>query len=262
MSVNIPYGGGEVESKSTSASSKKSVTKLQMSHRSPEDAIRNIANSSKMSSLIHTVPTGDTIDIVVAANDPDQRFKNTLSGSPPLIKISSANSSRKRERYSKQSSSATVSTNSKLLSSDDNRPQSTYPSFPRSIDHAEDKEISRIIEKEPEVTLISGPGHSGGRRSRMNKSKASYHYSVDPNMNRNAYNKALWDARNKYFKHVPLDKAMTRPFEFSYFNLVNRGGSADAVRERRMKKPYGMKRIFGEIKPDDYYPVSKSRSEQ
>ncbi|XP_021367873.1 uncharacterized protein LOC110459776 [Mizuhopecten yessoensis] len=237
------------------------LVRLQYCHRSREESVRNINNKSKIISIVNDLPNEDSIDIVVAANQPsDYTTTTTFHCTPPVIGIDQSGAIHVQD--SMQLPQIDQDQGSEVVVTTETTPKKGHNSViiqrQLSVDFDEDIEC---LEDDPDVALIPVRKNTSGRRKHKHPQNQvpMHQYSVDQNLHRNVYMRALRDARNKYFKHVPLDKTVTKPFEFSYFTLLNRNEDGEVTTEKRMKKPYGMKRIFGEIRMDEYYPVVQTK---
>lgn len=234
------------------------LVRLQYCHRTSEESSRDIANKSKVQSIANDIPSEDSIDIVVAANQPsDFSTATSFYYKPPVIRIDESGAIVVHDTMQVPQVDM-ESTTTEVVTTTETNPKKGHNSVviqrQMSVDFDEDIEC---LEDDPDVALIPARKNTSDRRKHKHQQNQvpMHQYSVDQNLHRSVYMRALRDARNKYFKHVPLDKTVTRPFEFSYFTLLNRSEEGEVTVEKRMKKPYGMKRIFGEIRLDEYYPV-------
>ncbi|XP_060067378.1 uncharacterized protein LOC132547608 [Ylistrum balloti] len=240
---------------------KAGLVRLQYCHRSREESVRNIDNKSKVISIVNDIPSEDSIDVVVAANQPsDYNTTTTFHCKPSVIRIDQSGAIHVQDRMqlpqTDHDQEPEVVITSETTPKKEHSPVVIQRQF--SVDFDQDTEC---LEDDPDVALIPVRKNTSGRRKhKQQQSQVAMHqYSVDQNLHRNVYMRALRDARNKYFKHVPLDKTVTKPFEFSYFTLLSRNEDGEVTTEKRLKKPYGMKRIFGEIRMDEYYPVVQTK---
>ncbi|XP_033759027.1 uncharacterized protein LOC117341281 [Pecten maximus] len=237
------------------------LVRLQYCHRSREESVRNIENKSKVISIVNDIPSEDSIDVVVAANQPsDYTTVSTFHCTPSVIRIDESGAIHVQDRMQlpqiDQEPEPEVVVSTETMTKQGHNPVMVQRQL--SVDFDEDVEC---LEDDPDVALIPVRKNASGRRKHKHQQNQvpMHQYSVDQNLHRNVYMRALRDARNKYFKHVPLDKTVTKPFEFSYFTLLSRNEEGEVTTEKRMKKPYGMKRIFGEIRMDEYYPVVQTK---
>jgi hypothetical protein len=76
---------------------------------------------------------------------------------------------------------------------------------------------------------------------------------IHPDIHRDAYIRALQDARSKYFRKASPNSYVTEPYKFSYFDVTNKNERGKPPKERDFRNFVGMKRIFGDIRLDDYY---------
>ncbi|XP_062606719.1 uncharacterized protein LOC134268478 [Saccostrea cucullata] len=101
------------------------------------------------------------------------------------------------------------------------------------------------------------------KQSKKNKKKeAEDHHDfvvtdgiINPAIHRDAYIRALQDARSKYFRKTLPDSLVTEPYKFSYFDVTNKNERGKPPKERDFRNYVGMKRIFGDIRLDDYYSL-------
>ncbi|KAK3107597.1 hypothetical protein FSP39_018006 [Pinctada imbricata] len=79
--------------------------------------------------------------------------------------------------------------------------------------------------------------------------------NVSPDIHRNVYIRALQDARAKYFRRVHPGLTTTQAYKFSYFDVCSKieEHKERYRREKDFRNFVGMKRIFGDIRLDDYY---------
>ena len=82
---------------------------------------------------------------------------------------------------------------------------------------------------------------------------------VSPDIHRNVYIRALQDARAKYFRRTYPGLTTTEAYKFSYFDVCSKieEHKERYRREKDFRNYVGMKRIFGDIRMDDYYSVCR-----
>lgn len=78
---------------------------------------------------------------------------------------------------------------------------------------------------------------------------------INPDIHRDAYIRALQDARSKYFRKAQPNSFVTEPYKFSYFDVTNKNEKGKLPKERDFRNYVGMRRIFGDIRLDDYYSL-------
>lgn len=78
---------------------------------------------------------------------------------------------------------------------------------------------------------------------------------INPDIHKDAYIRALQDARSKYFRKAPPNSYVTEPYKFSYFDVTNKNDKGKLPKERDFRNYVGMRRIFGDIRLDDYYSL-------
>lgn len=264
LAVSVPSDSSfDTEGPGGQAIPRPGLIRLQYCHRTREETLRNINNKSKVISIVNDIPSEDSIDVVVAANQPsDFANSSTFHCKPSVIRIDDSGAIHVQDNM--QIAQIDQEPEPDVIITPETIPKKIHNPVviqrQLSVDFEDDVEC---LEDDPDVALIPVRKNASGRRKHKHQQNQvpMHQYSVDQNVHRNVYMRALRDARNKYFKHVPLDKTVTKPFEFSYFTLLSRNEDGEITKEKRMKKPYGMKRIFGEIRMDEYYPVIPTKKQ-
>lgn len=285
LAVSLP----DPESHCEQSSVENIGVRMRYTHGIPCDADLMSKERHKTMALLYHELAMDSVDVVFDANNPDSRRscspKKIVVGSPTLqgmqAQIQSLTESfahRCRIPKSRSLPESTYFRSIQTMTSPDVQQLQSVQDTPTDDKLKDD--IDMFDKLPPVVTpplngndTLTFKDNRNDRRqackkkthkskqSKKNKKKETEDHHdwvitdgiINPDIHRDAYIRALQDARSKYFRKASPNSYVTEPYKFSYFDVTNKNERGKQPKERDFRNFVGMRRIFGDIRLDDYY---------
>ncbi|XP_061170212.1 uncharacterized protein LOC133179471 [Saccostrea echinata] len=267
--------------------------RMRYTHGIPSDAdLLSKERQQTMTQLYHELAM-DSVDVVFDANDPESRRscspKKIIAGSPALLgmqaqihsltesfarrcKIPKSRSLPESACFHSIQTMTSPEMHQSVTGQDTNRENyktkddvnTDYEKLPPVITpHLNGNETPLLKDYGTDRRHTCKKKVTKSKQNKKNKKKETDDHHdfvvtdgiINPDIHRDAYIRALQDARSKYFRKTTPDSLVTEPYKFSYFDVTNKNERGRPPKDRDFRNYVGMKRIFGDIRLDDYYSL-------